>query len=135
MKRKFLVFLLLCGAVLCLWGCRSQQRILCRFVTQVDIACDHEGVPIRRHYTNTKKMEAVLLYLRLLRTGRPPAVDPDLVNADVYEITVTLSDGQKHVYAQKDHRYFRKGGTGWMNIPPEQAAGLYEVMRHYESDI
>ena len=135
MKRKLMLFLLLCGAFSCLWGCRSQQKPLCRIVTQVDIACDYKGVPIRRHYTDTKKMEAVLLYLRLLHTGGVPTVDPDTVDSDIFEITVTLSDGKKQHYAQKDHRYFRKGKSGWMNISPEQASGLYKVMGYYESDL
>ena len=134
MKRKLMLFLL-CGLLFCLWGCGSRQKILCRFVTQVDITCDYKNVPVRRHYTDTKKMEAVLLYLRLLQTGGAPEIDPDTVDADVFEITVTLSDGQQRVYAQKDHRYFRRGSAGWMNIPPEQAHGLYAVMRHYESDL
>ena len=135
MKRKLMLFLLLCGALVCLWGCRSQQKPLYRIVTQVDIACDYKGTPIRRHYTDTKKMEAVLLYLRLLRTGGAPAVNPDAVEADIFEITVTLSNGQTQQYAQKDHRYFRKGKSGWMNISPEQASGLYKLMRYYESDL
>ena len=135
MKRKIIIFLLLCIAAVSLWGCRSQQRVLCRFVTRVDISCDYKGVPVRRHYTDTKKMEAVLLYLRLLRPSGPPVVDPNTVDGDIFQITVTLSDGQQNIYSQKAHRYFCKGSASWMNISPEQAAGLYEVMRHYESDI
>lgn len=134
MKRKLICFFMFFAAC-CLWGCRAQQRVLCRFVTRVDITCDHDGTPIIRSYTDEDKMEAVLLYLRLLRTGKPPAADPDLIPADIYEITVTLSDGQQRLYAQKDHRYFRKGNDAWMSIPPEQASGLYALMRHYESDL
>lgn len=135
MKKKILVLLTISLAVAAMCGCQRTRRPLCRVVTQVDIACDHEGLPIRRHYTDTEKMEAVLLYLRLLRPGDAPATDPERIDADVYEITVSLSDGQQKVYRQKDHRYFRDALNGWQNVAPERAARLYNLMRHYESDV
>lgn len=135
MKKKFSLFVMLCVAVTAMCGCQNKSRPLCRVVTQVDITCDHEGIPIHRHYTETEKMEAVLLYLRLLRPGGQPVTDPDTVNADIYEITVSLSDGQQRVYRQKDHRYFREALSGWQNIAPDRASRLYTLMRHYQSDL
>ena len=134
MKKKISLFIMLCLALAVMCGCQKVKRPLCRVVTQVDIACDHDGLPIRRHYTETEKMEAVLLYLRLLRPSGAPITDPDTIEADMYEITVSLSDGQQRIYRQKDHRYFRDALNGWQNIAPERAAGLYSLMRHYESD-
>ena len=133
MKRKICLILLTLWAV-CLGGC-GKQHILCRYVTQVDIHCDHDGVPILRSYTSEDKMGAVLMYLRLLQIGSVPATDPDTIPADIYEITLTLSNGQQRTFAQKDHRYFRKPASGWQTIPPEQASQLYALMRHFESDL
>ena len=135
MKKKISLFFVACFAAACLCGCQKSKRQLCRYVTQVDIYCDHDGLPIHRSYTDTEKMEAALLHLRLLRPGGAPLVDPETVDADLYEICVILSDGERHVYKQKDHRYFRSEGNGWQTIPPEQAAGLYTLLRHYQSDL
>ena len=133
MRRNICIILLLFLTVF-LCGCQ-RKRIQCRYVTQVDIHCDHEGTPIVRSYTTEDKMGAVLMYLRLLQFSGAPSLDPDTVPADVYQISVTLSDGSRRVYSQKDHRYFRKPTSGWQNISPVQAAELYALMRHFESDI
>ena len=79
-------------------------------------------------------MQSVLLYLRLLKPFGKPDTDPELVAAPVFEITVQLSDGQRHIYRQKDHRYFSKNALPWENIDPARASGLYALMRHYPSD-
>ena len=132
-KKTILIATILIIAAMC--GCQNQRKPLCRVVTQVDIACDHAGIPIRRHYTDTEKIEAVLIYLRLLNPGGAPAKNPDEIDADVYEITVSLSDGQKKVYRQKDHRYFREAIGSWQSVAPDRAARLYTLMRHFESDL
>lgn len=135
MKKKKCIFLITCLWALALFGCRSTPRVQCRYVTAVDITCDHGDAPIRRHYTDTEKMEAVLIYLRLLQPGGAPAKDPDAVDADVYEITVSLSDGHHRVYQQKDHRFFRNLTGGWQTVSPGHCHGLYTLMRNYESDL
>lgn len=135
MKNKRRLFVILCIAAVMLWGCSTNRRPMLRYVTQVDIACDHKGIPIRRHYTDSKKMEAVLIYLRLLHPGGAPSTNPETVEADLYEITVSLSDGQKRIYHQKDHRFFRKPASGWQAISPERSYGLYTLMRNYQSDL
>ena len=133
MKRKFCLVLLTLW-IICLGGC-SKERILCRYVTRVDIHCDHDGIPILRSYTNEDKMGAVLMYLRLLEVGNPVSADPNMIPADTYEIKLTLSNGQTRTFVQKDHRYFRKPASGWQSIPPEQAYRLYALMRHFDSDL
>ena len=135
MKKKMIPFLMLSLAAFFLCGCQKEQRPLCRIVTQVEITCDHNGLPISRRYTDDEKMQAVLLHLRLLHPAGIPDIDPEVVDADVYEIVVTLSNGQQRIYRQKDHRYFRKPSSGWQSIPPEQASRLYALMRHFESDL
>lgn len=135
MKKYTLFFIVLCLAVTTLCACQKKQRQLCRYVTEVEISCDYNGLPIHRRYTENQKMEAVLLYLRLLRPGKPPPQSPDTIDAAVFEIKVSLSDGQHRTYRQKDHRYFREAESGWQSIEPEKASWLYTVLRHYQSDL
>ncbi len=136
--RKFTIFfILLCLGIFIISGCGKQDTVAapaCRVVTQVDISCQHEKGLIQRNYTDNKKMESVLLYLRLLKPFGKPETDPERVDAPVFEITVHLSDGDRRIYRQKDHRYFSKNSRPWEKIDPARASGLYALMRHYPSD-
>ncbi len=107
---------------------------LCRVVTQVDISCQKENMVLNRHYTQSEKMESVLLYLRLIKPLGKPENDPDTVEREIYRITVHFSDGEKRIYRQKAHRYLSVDGKPWKTIDPEQAAQLYALMQHYPSD-
>lgn len=135
MKKKIIVLFFLCISVSCLWSCKAGNTPQPRVVTQVDIDWSREGVPISRHYTDTEKMEAILLYLRLVRQEGPPKTNPDELDGETYRIAVSLSDGQQHIYQQKKHRYFRRDSQPWQTISAEQAARLYALMRQYQSDL
>jgi hypothetical protein len=89
---------------------------------------------IQRHYTDSQKMEYVLLYLRLLKPFGKPDTDPDQLDKDVYQITVHLSDGDRRIYRQKAHKYFSWDSRPWQKIDPAQASGLYALMEHLPSD-
>ena len=116
-------------------GCLANHSgPLTKVVTQVDISCKQEDTTFSRHYTDTRKMEYVLLYLRLLKRKGKPDADPDTMNKDVYEITVRFSDDTSRVYRQKAHRYFAEGSGAWQLIDPAQAAGLYKLMANLPSD-
>ena len=134
--KRFLQFLLLSGiCVFLLCGCEAKRNApIFRVVTGVEITCQHEDVQIHRTYTDMQKMEYVLLYLRLLKPLGKPKTDPGAINADVYEITLQLSDGSQKVYKQKDHRYLATDATPWQEIAPEQAEGLYRLMRKIPDD-
>lgn len=136
--KKFLYFLVMfCFCAIMMSACRRNDtpaEPLSRVVTRVDISCYKEHMLIQRHYTDTQKMEYVLLYLRLLKSKGKPDVDPDEVQKDVYEITVHLSDGNQKIYRQKAHKYFSRESRPWELIDPEQAAGLYAIMEHLPSD-
>lgn len=135
MKKRWNWIWALCFWMLILSGCQQKEPpTACRVVTQVDIFCQHEDVQIRRHYTQPQKMEYVLLYLRLLEPQGVPQIDPEQVDADVYEITVKLSDGETKVYRQKDHRYFSEGTQPWQAIDPEQASLFYRLLGQIPSD-
>ena len=137
MKKFTLLFILFCFGTVIISGCSKQNTQLvpqCRVVTRVDISCVHEKGLIQRNYTDSEKMESVLLYLRLLKPFGKPETDPELIDAAVFEITVHLSDGDRHIYRQKDHRYFSENSHPWKKIDPTKASGLYALMRHYASD-
>ena len=131
MKRKICLFLIFLTTAF-LGGC-IQKRPLCRYVTQVEIRCDHPDASIIRSYTSEDKIAAVLMYIRLLHLSGNPEITTTTEN--FYQIDLTLSDGSHRIYEQKDHRYFRKPQACWQTIPPEQAAKLYALMAHLESDI
>ena len=135
MKRTIKLLILFCFSALSLCGCaQAEATPLCRVVTAVDISCQQEDVLISRHYTSMKKMESVLLYLRLLEPRPNPPVDPNQLDSDIYRITVFLSDGKKKIYRQKAHRYLSVGNQPWKTIDPAQATGLYQLMRQLPSD-
>ena len=136
MKRMLKLFFILCFCLI-MSGCgriNPPASPLCRVVTQVDISCQKDNMVINRHYTHPKKMESVLLYLRLLKPLDKPETDPNTVVREVYQISVHFSDGQKRVYRQKAHRYISVDDKPWRTIAPEQAAQLYKLMQHYPSD-
>lgn len=137
MKKFLKLGFLFCFVGVIMSGCGNidaPPTPLTRVVTRVDISCRREHMLIQRHYTDMEKMESVLLYLRLLKPMGKPGTDPDRIHKDVYEITVHLSDGNKRIYRQKAHRYFSANARPWKMIDPEQAAGLYTLMRKLPSD-
>ena len=135
MKRFLKLFFVTSLSALFMGGCaKVQKEAVFRVVTGVEISCQKEDVQIFRSYTDTEKMEYVLLYLRLLKPLGRPTVDPTTVDADIYEITLQLSDGARKVYRQKDHRYLSADSGFWLTIDPAQAEGLYRLMRNIPGD-
>ena len=134
MKKPIWVFFFLCFISFFLCSCAGKEAAVCPVVTQVDISCQQEDVQIHRHYTNSEKMEYVLLYLRLLGPAGLPQIDPDSIDAEEFVIQVQLLNGQTRYYRQKAHRYFSIDGGPWQSIDPAQAAGLYKLMQFVPSD-
>lgn len=138
MVKKFIkLFFLFCFSAIIIPGCGkndAQPKPLTRVVTRVDISCQKENMLIERHYTDSRKMEYVLLYLRLLKPLGKPDTDPDQLDKDIYEITVSLSDGSQKNYRQKAHKYFSWESRPWQKISPAKASGLYALMQHLPSD-
>jgi len=134
-KKGFFIFFLFLFSIW-LFGCKTDSSAeISHMVTQIDISCQQEDVHIHRHYTDPEKMEKYLLYLRLLELGDTPSMDAEHVDADVYRITVLLSDGRQRIYRQKDHRYWSTQMRPWQTIDPAQAAGLYHLMRTVPGDL
>lgn len=136
MKNLTKIRVLLCVFLFLLSGCRRDgpPKPACRVVTGVDISFRYEDMRLQRHYTNSEKVESVLLYLRLLKPLGKASHAQELPEEDLYEITVHLSDGSDRIYRQKAHRYFSRPERPWEQIDPGQASQLYQLMRHYPSD-
>ncbi len=137
MKKIIKVVFLFSFVCIIMSGCaksNTKNDPFCRVVTQVDITCQHEDLFIERHYTDTEKIESVLIYLRLLKPLTIAESDPDGIDADIYEINVHLSDGARRIYRQKAHRYISKDFRAWKDVDPGHAAQLYALMRHFPSD-
>ena len=135
MKRIFALFFLFCfvAVILCSCSQNNPSNTIFRAVTQVDVVTKHDDQLIRRHYNTPEKMRPVLLYLRLLKPYGNPVL-PDASADDVYLISVSLSDGQRHYYRQASHRYFSIENGPWKHIDPAQAAWLYGILRDLPSD-
>ena len=137
MKKTVKLFILFCFSAIIMPACAKTDtppQPTCRVVTQVDVICRRKQMLLRRHYTDSKKMESVLLYLRLLDPRDTEGSEPDLSGDDIYQITVSLSDGQKRVYRQKSHRYFSADFSPWKAIDPGKACQLYTLLRQLHDD-
>ena len=137
MNRKFFPLFLLCFSLFFLPGCKgfsSPKKALCRVVTQVDITGREKDVAIHRRYTDTQKMQWVLIYLRTLNPGIKPQSPSDKALAETYEISLKFSDGSEKIYRQADHRFLSQNFHPWQPIDPGRASGLYTLMRKLPSD-
>ena len=136
MNRKIFPLFLLCCCLVFLPGCKgaSSPNALCRVVTQVDITGREKDVSIHRRYTDTQKMQWVLIYLRTLKPGIKPQFPPEDALGETYEISLKFSDGSEKIYRQADHRFLSQDFHPWQSIAPGRAAGLYALMRAFPSD-
>ena len=127
-RKIFLSFLFL---VFLLTGCEKSPDAspVPRYVAQVDV----RGT-LQRKYTAPEKMSSVLNYLRLLEGGGSPDTDPERITGDVYEITLSLSDGTRRVYRQRANRYLSRDSHPWERIDPELASRLSPLLEALESD-
>ena len=133
--KKYTIFFLL--ALYCLLPGCSRSHLpapLCRVVTQVDVFSSRDDIPHLRSYTATGKVEAVLLYLRLLKPLHPAGTDADSMSGDVFTIRLQFSDGTHRLYRQKSHRYIARDDGPWLTLEPELAADLYRLLRSLPSD-
>jgi len=137
-KKAVKLFILFCFSAIIMSGCGKSDTTVQtsdHIVTRVDVLCQQEHVRIQRHYTDNKKMESVLLYLRLLKPNGTPDTDPDRLGKDIYEITVHLVGGKKRVYRQTGHRYFSVDFSPWKTIDPGKAHSLYALLRQLPGDL
>lgn len=103
-------------------------------VTQVDVVCRREYSSFTRHYTQSRKIEPILNYLRMLTYHGRPEFDPERLAGNSYEITLHYADGHSSTYRQRSDRYLSKDGHPWETIRPEQAGLLFPLLESTASD-
>ena len=129
MKRIGILLLL----VFMLTGCaRAEKLPACRVVTGVQVEFQHNGRLLRRHYTKTENVQAMLNYLRILKPYGP--VIPKAGSGDGCRITLHFSHGPDSVYLQQGQRYLQKDGGDWEHIDPSRASLLYPLLLLLPSD-
>lgn len=113
----------------------SSKPAMSRVVTKIDVTCKKGESALYWQYTHEEKMEAILLYLRLLHRGGTAQVDPQQVEGDHYEIVLNYSNGGKRVYYQHADRYISDNYKPWEQIDPEQGKDLNLLLNSMPSDI
>jgi len=129
MKRIGILLLL----VFMLTGCaRAEKLPACRVVTGVQVEFQHNGRLLRRHYTKTENVQAMLNYLRILKPYGP--VIPKAGSGDGCRITLHFSHGPDTVYLQQDTSYLCCDGGQWKTIDGNRATLLYPMLLLMPSD-
>lgn len=138
MKKKILACVLLCFFFVIFPGCSRKSGLetpLCRVVTQVEITGREKDVQFYRKYTDEEKTKWLLLYLNAVDPDIRPAAPPTEPLRSHYQITLTFSDGKHKTFQQAAHRFFRDENRPWQSISPDQASGLYALLRTLPSDL
>ena len=136
-KLIFIIYLLLLMAIVS--GCgknysKNPSQPM-KVVTGVDVTYQKGKSALRWQYTAQDKMEAVLLYLRLLPRGGTAQVDPHRVAGDHYEIVLRYSNGDKRMYYQHADRYLSVDYKPWEHIDPKDGKELHRLLEIMPSDI
>lgn len=105
-----------------------------RMAVRVDVYCVQDDASFERSYTQPEKLEAMLLYLRLLKPQGRAEVNPEELLGTVSQITVHLSGGEKRVYRIRCNSFLSVDAKPWQNIDPGHAADLYPLLLIMDGD-
>ena len=134
MKKIFLLLL----SLFLLSGCSrvniDHQDSGLRMVVQIDVSCSQDGESIHRSYTSENKMEAMLLYLRLLKSQGPAHTNPEELLGPACKIVVQFSNGQKRIYRLRADRFLSTDSQPWQSVDQAHAQELYKLVMLMSSD-
>lgn len=105
-----------------------------RMVVQVDVTCTRDGESFDRSYTAPEKLEAMLLYLRLLKPQGRANTDPEELSGTASKITVHLFNGQQRIYRLRADRFLSKDAQPWQTVDETHAQDLYPLILLMDSD-
>ncbi len=134
MKKLWLLWLMM----FCFSGCaapQSGEEKPLSLVTDVTVSYHYGDMHIRRHFTDTDKIDIVLYYLYHLSPGGTPKEDPEQIWGDSCRILVTESDGSRHIYRQQGGRYLSVDNRPWQKVSPKKSAVLFSLLLNLESDL
>lgn len=137
MRKRYGFYLLLLLLPTLLSGSMLRSRAAASapaLVTQIDVVCQREYTTISRHYTQPRKIEPILNYLRMLTYHGSADTDPERLAGNAYEITLHYANGSTTTYRQRADQYLSKDGHPWEKIRPEQAALLFPLLESTPSD-
>ena len=112
---------------------KAEELPACRVVTGVQVEFQQNGNILRRSYTKTENVQAVLNYLRILKPFGP--VIPETGNGDSCRITLQFSHGPDSVYLQQGTSYLCCDGGSWETIDSSRATLLYPMLLLLPSDV
>lgn len=133
--RKICFFLSFLTTIL-LSGCSQLHTTeeAARVAVQIDVTCTRDGESVTRQYTTPEKLEAMLLYLRLLKPKERAQIDPEDYLGTVSKISVLLSSGEKRIYRIRADKFLSKDAAPWQVIDPAHAQQLYPLLLLMPSD-
>lgn len=137
MRKRYGLYLLLLLIPALLSGSALRSRKSASppaLVTQIDVVCQREYSSFTRHYTQTRKIEPILNYLRMLTYHGRPEDDPEQLAGNAYEIILYYANGRTSTFRQRADRYLSKDGQPWEKIRPEQAGLLFPLLESTASD-
>lgn len=107
---------------------------LCRVVTDISVMAVTEEAITSFHYTSPDKMEAVLNYLRLTHPRQSQDIAPETFRANIYTVTLSLSDGHTVTYRQISESYLQRDFGPWQPIRPSGGWSMEAILAHFPSD-
>ncbi len=131
------IWILLCY-VLFLSACTAapaKQSTPPSVVTEVDVSYHYGDIHLRRHFTDTRKIDIVLYYLYDLSPCGTPKEDPEQIWGDNCRILLTESDGSSHIYRQQGGRYLSVDNRPWQTVSQNKTAVFFSLLMQMESDL
>ena len=115
-------------------GCHQVEtpkptRPLCTYITQIDVFYQQSGNDIHLQFTDDKRIEPVLHYLRLLKNYGDADNEPALSDVTEYRLILTASDGTQQLFRQKGAACLSWDDAAWQVLDPRQAQLLAPLLR------
>ena len=131
-KKKLVFILCLLGL---LSGCaRKTQEVPHSVVSYADVVYTHSGEAYQLTYRHPKKLEAILNFLRCLRSQGRPEIQPEKLAGDRYDIYLSMTDGSTRVHRLQDYTYLCRSGGKWEKIDPLQGRSLMILLKLMPED-
>lgn len=127
MKKRYFAFLFLVGLTIFLSVKAGRIPPARPVVTSIELTTQTEDASRRHLLTDDKKMGMILGYLRATNSPFPAEELPVDSTLPFHVIRVNLSDGSSHLYEQMADTYFRKDGSVWKIIDPDQGSKLTKL--------